>query len=131
MNEERMVEVAKKYLKLKLTEDHKGDAIDLYCYTEATVDGYDVWVLTEHMDSISIGDNIFYYDSDLADAILEKLENEDEETLLYIDSYMWDDLYMDDKMIEYFGANIEAIIQDGSLGLTNYETEFIKSEFGV
>ena len=131
MNEERMVEVAKKYLKLKLTEDHKGDAIDLYCYTEATVDGYDVWVLTEHMDSISIGDNIFYYDSDLADAILEKLENEDEETLLYIDSYMWDDLYMDDKMIEYFGDNIEEIIKDGSLGLTNYETEFIKSEFGV
>lgn len=131
MNEERMVEVAKKYLKLKLTEDHKGDAIDLYCYTEATVDGYDVWVLTEHMDSISIGDNIFYYDSDLADAILEKLENEDEETLLYIDSYMWDDLYMDDKMIEYFGDNIEEIIKDGSLGLTNDETEFIKSEFGV
>ena len=131
MNEERMVEVAKKYLKLKLTEDHKGDAIDLYCYTEATVDGYDVWVLTEHMDSISIGDNIFYYDSDLADAILEKLENEDEETLLYIDSYMWDDLYMDDKMIEYFGDNIEEIIKDGSLGWTNDETELIKSEFGV
>jgi hypothetical protein len=34
MNEERRVEVAKKYLKLKLTEDHEGDAVDLYCYTE-------------------------------------------------------------------------------------------------
>ena len=132
MNEERMVEVAKKHLKLKLTEDHEGDAIDLYCYTEATVDGYDVWVLTEHMDSISIGDNIFYYDSDLADAILEEINHKkDKETLLYIDSYMWDDLYMNNKILEYFGENAEEIIKDGTLGLTNEEIEFIKSEFGV
>ena len=132
MNEERMVEVAKKYLKLKLTEDLEGDPIDLYCYTEATVDGYDVWVLTEHMDSISISDNVFYYDSDLADAILEEINHKkDKETLLYIDSYMWDDLYMNNKILEYFGENAEEIIKDGTLGLTNEEIEFIKSEFGV
>lgn len=131
MNEERMVEVAKNYLKLKLTEDYDPGTTNLYCYTEATVDGYDVYVLTEDMDSIIIGDNVFYYDSDLADAILEKIENENEETLLYIDSYMWDDLNMDDKMIECFSENIEEIINDGSLGLTNDEIEFIKSEFGV
>mgnify|MGYP001163526210 CR=1 FL=1 len=132
MNEERMVEVAKKYLKLKLTEDLEGDPIDLYCYTEATVDGYDVWVLTEHMDSISISDNVFYYDSDLADAILEEINHKkDKETLLYIDSYMWDDLYMNNKILEYFGENAEEIIKDGTLGLTNEEIEFIKSEFGI
>ena len=132
MNEERMVEVAKKYLKLKLTEDLEGDPIDLYCYTETTVDGYDVWVLTEHMDSISISDNVFYYDSDLADAILEEINHKkDKETLLYIDSYMWDDLYMNNKILEYFGENAEEIIKDGTLGLTNEEIEFIKSEFGV
>tara|TARA_B110001450_G_scaffold20634_1_gene18807 strand:+ start:202 stop:600 length:399 start_codon:yes stop_codon:yes gene_type:complete len=132
MNEERMVEVAKKYLKLKLTEDLEGDPIDLYCYTEATVDGYDVWVLTEHMDSISISDNVFYYDSDLADAILEEINHKkDKETLLYIDSYMWDDLYMNNKILEYFGENAEEIIKDVTLGLTNEEIEFIKSEFGI
>jgi len=132
MNEERMVEVAKKYLKLKLTEDLEDNAIDLYCYTETTVDGYDVWVLTEHMDSISISDNVFYYDSDLADAILEEIEHKkDKETLLYIDSYMWDDLYMNNKILEYFGENAEEIIKDGTLGLTNEEIEFIKSEFGI
>jgi len=131
MNDERMVEVAKNYLKLKLTEDYDPGTTNLYCYTESTVDGYDVYVLTEDMDSIIIGDNVFYYDSDLADAILEKIENEDKETLLYIDSYMWDDLNMDDKMIECFSENIEEIINDGSLGLTNDEIEFIKSDFGV
>ena len=122
-----MVEVAKKYLKLKLTEDYDPGTTNLYCYTEATVDGYDVWVLTEDMDFISIGDNVFYYDSDLADAILEKIENEDEETLLYIDSYMWDNLNMDGKMIECFNENIEEIIEDGTLGLTNEEIEWAKN----
>lgn len=131
MNEERMVEVAKKHLKLKLTENYDPATTNLYCYTEDTVDGYDVYVLTEDMDSIIIGENVFYYDHDLADAILEKIENEDEETLLYIDSYMWDDLNMDDKMIECFSENIEEIVNDDSLGLTNDEIEFIKSDFSV
>ena len=34
MNEERMVEVAKKYLKLKLTEAYDLGNTNLYCYTE-------------------------------------------------------------------------------------------------
>jgi hypothetical protein len=34
-------------------------------------------------------------------------------------------------MIECFRENIEEIIKDGSLGLTNDEIEFIKSEFSL
>ena len=122
----RIVEVAKKHLKLKLIEDF-GKA-DLYCYNESTVDGHDVWVLSSDMENIIICRDVFYYDSDVADELMDKIKyNFGKELVLHIIKYLWDDLKMDEKMLEYFSENIEKIIKDGTLGLSNEEIEWAKN----
>ena len=42
MTDEKQIELAKRYLNVTFTEDF--DSADIYCYTESTRDGYDVYV---------------------------------------------------------------------------------------
>ncbi len=103
LTEEKMIKIAKQKLGLEVT-DSFDDSCDLYCYSESTADGYDVWVLTMSQNDISVSENVYYYDSDLASAVMEEIQyNGGSETLLHMDSYLWDDLYMDDQMLEHFG----------------------------
>ncbi len=45
---------------------------DYFMYTETTADGYEVWVATEHPNGdVSIGEDVHYYDSDLAEVLME------------------------------------------------------------
>ena len=134
LTEEKMIKIAKKSLGLTIT-DSFDDSCDLYCYTENTVDGYEVWVLTHSLKYINICENVYYYESDLASAVMEEIQyNGGSETLLHMDSYMWDDLYMDDQMLEYFAEAVEDIIEDNdeeSYGLTPAEIQELKDEHGL
>ena len=134
LTEEKMIKIAKQSLGLEIT-DSFNDSCDLYCYNESTVDGYDVWVLTHSLNDINVSENVYYYDSDLASAIMEEVQyNGGSETLLHIDSYMWDDLYMDDQMLEHFGATIDDIIENNDeegYGLTPAEVQEIIKEYGL
>ena len=128
-----MIKIAKKALGLTLTEDF--NSADIYCYNESTVDGYDVFVLTHDTTNINICENVYYYDSDLASAIMEEIQyNGGSETVLHIDSYLWDDIYMDDQMLEYFAETIDDIIEDNDeegYGLTPAEIQELKEEYGL
>ena len=56
------------------------------------------------------------------------------ETLLHMDEYLWDDLYMDDQMLEYFGETIDDIIENNEeegYGLTPAEIQELKEEYGL
>ena len=134
LTEEKMIKIAKQSLGLEIT-DSFNDSCDLYCYNESTVDGYDVWILTHSLNDINVSENVYYYDSDLASAIMEEVQyNGGSETLLHIDSYMWDDLYMDDQMLEHFGATIDDIIENNDeegYGLTPAEVQEIIKEYGL
>ena len=134
LTEEKMIKIAKQALGLTIT-DSFDDSCDLYCYNESTVDGYDVFVLTHSLNDVNISENVYYYDSDLASAIMEEVQyNGGSETLLHIDSYMWDDLYMDDQMLEHFGATIDDIIENNDeegYGLTPAEIQEIIKEYGL
>ena len=70
--------------------------MDYQCYSESTADGYEVYVLKPTSDEIVISENVHYYDSNLADELFEILL---EGQTVYIDSYLWDDLYMDDRKV--------------------------------
>jgi hypothetical protein len=51
-----------------------------------------------------------------------------------MDEYIWDDLYMDDQMLEYFGENIDSIIEDNDeegYGLTPAEIQELIEEHGL
>ena len=134
LTEEKMIKIAKKSLGLTIT-DSFDTSCDLYCYNESTVDGYDVWVLTHSLQDVNICENVYYYDSDLASAVMEEIQyNGGSETLLHMDSYMWDDIYMDDQMLEYFGETIDSIIEDNDeegYGLTPAEIQELKEEHGL
>ena len=131
LTEEKMIEIAKQKLGLEVT-DSFSDSCDLYCYTETTVDGYEVWVLTHSTRYVNVCENVYYYDSDLASAIMDELGYG--ETLLHIDDDTWNDLYMDDQMLEYFAESVEDIIEDNDeegYGLTKAEIQELKDEHGL
>ena len=134
LSEEKMIKIAKQALGLTIT-DSFDNSCNLYCYNESTVDGYDVWVLTHSLQDVNICENVYYYDSDLASAVMEEIQyNGGGETLLHMDSYMWDDIYMDDQMLEYFGETIDSIIEDNDeegYGLTPAEIQELKEEHGL
>jgi hypothetical protein len=132
LTEEKMIKIAKQALGLTTTNDFH-DLADLYCYNESTVDGYDVWVLTHSLKDVNICENVYYYDSDLASAVMEEIQYNGE-TLLHMDEYMWDDLYMNDQMLEYFGETIDNIIENNDeegYGLTKAEIQELKDEYGL
>ena len=134
LTEEKMIKIAKKSLGLTIT-DSFDTSCDVYCYNESTVDGYDVWVLTHSLQNVNVCENVYYYESDLASAVMEEIQyNGGSETLLHMDSYMWDDLYMDDQMLEYFGETIDDIIENNDeegYGLTKAEIQELKDEHGL
>jgi len=133
LTEEKMIKIAKQKLGLEVT-DSFDNSCDLYCYNESTVDGYDVWVLTHSLKDINICENVYYYESDLASAVMEEIGYNGNETLLHMDEYMWDDLYMDDQMLEYFAEAVEDIIEDNDeegYGLTKAEIQELKDEHGL
>ena len=79
--------------------DTNFDGMDYQCYTETTRDGYEVYVLKPTQDEMDINEHVHYYDSDLADDLFEILL---ERLTVYMDQYLWDDIYMDDKYEEYW-----------------------------
>ncbi len=78
---------------VELTSDWTNKA-SYYIYEETTKDSYSVYVATDDTDNISVCEDVYYYDSDLADVLEEQIKysNGDEEypEIIYVD-----DLYQD------------------------------------
>ena len=110
MTDEKQIELAKRYLNVTFTEDF--DNADIYCYTESTRDGYDVYVLTHDHTAPTICEDVFYYDSELASSLMEEIESYGGFIKVHIDSYLADDIYLDDQFLEYFVEHAEEIIKD-------------------
>ena len=110
MKDERKIELVKSYFNVTFIEDFDG--ADLYCYTESTRDGYDVFVVTHDMNNISINEDVFYYDSDVAEALIDEITSYGGFIKVYIDMYLADEIYLDDQLLELFAENVERIIED-------------------
>jgi hypothetical protein len=78
---------------VELTSDWTNRA-SYYIYEETTKDGYSVYVATDDTDNISVCEDIYYYDSDLASTLEEQIKysngDEDYPEIIYVD-----DLYQD------------------------------------
>ena len=109
-------EAVLKHFSVELTDDYSGNA-DFYIYEESTADGYSVYVATHDTSSININENVYYYDSDLGDALEEfiKYSNGDEHTpeVIYVDDLHQH--FIDDcmgQLFEYLAARFEEDIID-------------------
>ena len=113
------------YLNTSMYHDN-FDKGDFKVYSETTADGYEVYIATHDDRNVDINENVYYYDSDLTDVIMEQLEDH---YSVYIDSYLYDDIYMDDKLEEYFNENVEDIVDDIPESFTEEELTFVKREY--
>ena len=110
MKDERKIELVKSYFNVTFTEDFEG--ADLYCYSESTRDGYEVYVVTHDMNNISINEDVFYYDSDVAEALKDEITSYGGFIKVYIDMYLADEIYLDDQLLELFAENVKEIVKD-------------------
>ena len=113
------------YLNTSMYHD-EFDKGDFKVYSETTADGYEVYIATHDDQNVNIQEDVYYYDSDLTDVIMEQLEDR---YSVYIDSYLYDDIYMDDKFEEYFDENVEDIVDDIPDSFTKEELKYVKREY--
>lgn len=98
---------------VKLTDDWDKD-LDFYIYEESTADGYSVYIATDDIGAINVSEHIYYYDSDLKDALADYIQNAKKGSWIYID-----DLYS--HFVE------EAIVELFSVLAEHFEEEIIKN----
>ena len=119
------------YYNIEFTDDYSSSA-DFYIYEESTADGYSVFVATHDQNVVNVNENVYYYDSDLWDALEEfiKYSNGDEHTpeIIYVDDL--NQQFIDDaiaQLFEYLAERFEEEIID-ELTSEGYELEKLKVE---
>jgi hypothetical protein len=110
-DEDLAKEAVLNHFNVEFTDNFTSSA-DFYIYEESTADGYSVYVATHDTSSISINENVYYYDSELGDALEEfiKYSNGDEHTpeVIYVDDLHQH--FIDDcmgQLFEYLAARFE------------------------
>jgi hypothetical protein len=93
------------------------DNADFYIWEESTADGYSVFIATYNPDKINVNENVYYYDSDLGNALEEhiKYSNGDEEhpDIIYVDDLHQQ--FIDDaiqQLFEYLAERFEEEVID-------------------
>ena len=95
-DEEYVRELILKHYDAELTDQWQSNC-DYYIYEESTADGYSVFVACYDTNSISVNEDIHYYDSDLSGKLQDAIKDGFE---IYVD-----DLYqcfIDDAMQELY-----------------------------
>lgn len=131
--QEKIIEAVKKYYGLTIDENAYGSA-DVYAYEETTADGYSVYVVTNNMDSVCIAEDVYYYESDIPEAIMEQINYSNGDCTIYADQYFLDDIYFDDMLLEEFQEIADQIYDnitndEEDYGFTVAEVQWLKEEF--
>ena len=131
--EERMIKLYKDWMGINVsTNVNDFDNVDCMIYNESSADGYDLYVVTNDSRYPSICEDVHYYDHGLADAFEQQIRYGDR--TFYVCEYVYEDCYFDDKLVELFAENVEEIVKDAELGLTDLditlkEIELLKQEY--
>jgi|14BtaG_2_1085337.scaffolds.fasta_scaffold02408_14 hypothetical protein len=87
-DEDLAKEAVLKHFNVEFTDQWTSNA-DFYVYEESTADGYSVFIATYDQSSINVNENVYYYDSDLGDALAEQIKysngDEDNPEIIYVD----------------------------------------------
>jgi len=130
---EKMIDAVKKYYGVKI-DDNAYDSADVYAYEETTADGYSLYVVTHDMRNICISEDVYYYDSDVAEAIMESIRYSNGYCTIYADQYFLDDIYFDDTLLESFADIADKIYdeimnEDSNYNFDMAELQWLKEEF--
>ena len=112
-DEDLAKEAVLKHFGVEFTDDYSGNA-DFYIYEESTADGYSVFVATHDQNVVNVNENVYYYDSDLGDALEEfiKYSNGDEDNpeIIYVDDL--NQQFIDDAIVQLFEYLAERFEED-------------------
>ena len=113
MTYDQMSEKVLDYYNVEFT-DRFDNNHGFYIYTESTRDGYEVWVAAEDIRNISISEDVYYYDSDIHEALIDAIKDE------------LSPIYVDDTEADYINYAIEELydyLYDVKLQETETELE--------
>jgi hypothetical protein len=129
---ETMIKVVKEHFNFRIDENAYSN-YDIAAYTESTADGYEVYVVTNDMNSISINEDVYYYESDVPQAIIDEIIGYGgNDTVVYADQYFLDEIYFDDALADLFVENIDDILaeaEEEGYSLTLAELAWLKHEY--
>jgi hypothetical protein len=72
------------------------DKCDAYFYTDATADGYEIWIATEQEGNVCINEDVYYYETEWFEKLADYLRDG---CRVYVDSYSQDE-YGFEEVIE-------------------------------
>ena len=112
-DEDLAKEAVLKHFGVEFTDDYTSDA-DFYVYEESTADGYSVFIATHNQNSVNVNENVYYYDSDLGDALEEHIKysngDEDNPEIIYVDDLHQQ--FIDDAIEQLFVYLAERFEED-------------------
>jgi hypothetical protein len=109
-NEDTMLYAVQDYYDTELVDQWPNYA-DYWVFAESTKDGYEIFVATHNPDSISIGEDVHYYENDLASELEDAIADGGK-------------IYVDDLDAYY----VTEAVQDCYLYLRDRLTEEIEDE---
>ena len=129
---ETIIKVVKEHFNFTI-DDSAYNNYDIAAYTESTADGYEVYVVTNDMDSVNISEDVYYYESDVPKAIIDEIIGYGgSDIVLYADQYFLDEIYFDDELADLFVKNIDDILaeaEEEGYSLTVAELAWLKHEY--
>ena len=129
---ETIIKVVKQHFNFRI-DDNAYSNYDIAAYTESTADGYEVYVVTNDMQSISINEDVYYYESDVPQAIIDEIIGYGgSDIVLYADQYFLDEIYFDDTLADLFLENIDDILaeaEEEGYSLSVAELAWLKHEY--
>ena len=110
-----------KHYYVKLTDNFQEG--DFNIYEESTADGYEVWVACHDINRVNICEDVYYYDSDLADVLAENIRwssgSEGYEHVIYISDLNLDfidealGMLFEELSIELEGEVVQQLVDEG------------------
>ena len=128
--EERLIELVKNYYDIDISHEiNDFENTDCAIYEDSSADGYSLYIVANNTRHISICEDVYYYDHDLADAFEEQIRYGSQ--TFYIDASVYDDSYFDDKLVSMFVDRVEEIIEELKTDITEEELKSLKEEYGI
>ena len=128
MDEKRKIELLLEHVDSEITHDWNDvENCDYQLLNELTTDGYEVFVFKDPHAEVILCENVYYYNHDLGRQIVETLMCGN--TVVFMDEGEYDDLYMEDLLMDEFIELVDDIRQNDIL--LKEEIKELNEEYGI
>ena len=128
MEEKRKIELLLDHMGSEVTHEYNDILNCDYCLCEeTTADGYGVYTFLRQNETPEISENVYYYNYDLGEKVVEALMKGN--TVVFLDDYEYDYLSVQELLLAEFEEFVEDILQNEELNIN--EIKELKDEYGI